>query len=223
MTDDDPVMTRRAVGRRTVIAGSALVAPGLVGVAAGETSSGFLELVIQATVPQETRAFVTVNEDTTGDGTADNSQTIPVLSGSNTYVFDQIRGYEGAGNDYSLTFELETDNDSKTPEIDSAELTLPSDRPPEGSRATEPQGIRGLLNNPLVMLLAMVMGTTAIGIGSRSMAIGAWAGMLMFINLGLSSGYYLFEQLAFASLGLVFLGIGFKLWRLEGAGGGGGA
>ena len=220
MTDDDPVMTRRAIGRRTVIAGSTVLAPGLVGVAAGETGSGFVELTATATVPQGTRLFVTINADTTGDGTTDQSQTAPIFDGTETYVFDQIPGAEDAGNSYSLTVELETDDETVTPELESAELTLPSDPPPQGSRATEPQGIRGLLDNPLVMLIGMVMGTTAIGIGSRSMAIGAWAGMLMFIHLGLQSGYYLFEQLAFASLGLIFLGIGFKLWRLEGAGGG---
>ena len=67
-------------------------------------------------------ATVHVFEDTSGDGTADNVETITVQDGSNIYNLSNISG--SSGNEIWLEIELSNTNIEKTPEINSIALTL---------------------------------------------------------------------------------------------------
>jgi len=62
----------------------------------------------------------TVYEDTDGDGTADNSETVDLTDGVTTYDLYLIEG--GAGNDYWINFDLDTEAITATPQINSTTL-----------------------------------------------------------------------------------------------------
>lgn len=72
---------------------------------------------IDATLNSQS-ATVTAYEDTTGDGNADNQQSIPLRDGQGAYQFPALSGT--ASNDHWLRFDLSTTDDSTTPQVNSA-------------------------------------------------------------------------------------------------------
>lgn len=79
------------------------------------------EITIDAAVGANRHIDISVYQDTTGDGTPDNSATIQVDNGVNTYT---LEGFESiAGSQYWLEIDIWTDTISKTPELYSAEVT----------------------------------------------------------------------------------------------------
>lgn len=90
------------------------------GVMAVSTSVGG-DLTASTTLNGQT-AEVTVYEDTTGDGTADNTETVTLDDGVNSYNLSNISG--GSGNDYWLGVELTNSNIEETAKIDYIELAV---------------------------------------------------------------------------------------------------
>lgn len=77
---------------------------------------------VDATVDTETTATLVVYEDTSGDGTANNTQTINLNDGTNTYNLTSLAG--GEGNDYWMNIKLENSNVEKTAVINNIELSV---------------------------------------------------------------------------------------------------
>ncbi|WP_414837458.1 hypothetical protein ACK3SF_04265 [Candidatus Nanosalina sp. VS9-1] len=77
---------------------------------------------VDANVPTDTTATVTVYEDTTGNGTADSEQTITLQDGTSSYSLTNLSG--GTGNDYWMHIELENSNVEKTAVINNIELSV---------------------------------------------------------------------------------------------------
>jgi hypothetical protein len=90
------------------------------GVLAVGTSVGG-DLTASTTLNGQT-AEVTVYEDTTGDGTADNIETVTLGDGVNSYNLSNISG--GSGNDYWLGVNLTNSDIEKTAKIDYIELAV---------------------------------------------------------------------------------------------------
>lgn len=65
-----------------------------------------------------------------------------------------------------------------------------------------------------IMLMMIAIG--AIGLGSRSLAVGAMAMYLTFAYYASQSGIVLLENILYVTLALVALGSAMKMWRLEG-------
>lgn len=63
---------------------------------------------------------ITVFEDLNATGSYDNTESVYIDTGNNTYDLDNING--GAGNKYKFTADLETSNINKTPILNSVEL-----------------------------------------------------------------------------------------------------
>ncbi|MFB6192945.1 MAG: LamG domain-containing protein [Candidatus Nanohaloarchaea archaeon] len=62
-----------------------------------------------------------VYEDTTGDGAADNTETVSVSNGTNTYTLNNLSG--GSGNDYWVEWQISTSSDTAaTPKANSVQL-----------------------------------------------------------------------------------------------------
>lgn len=82
------------------------------------------ELQVDAVVPTDTTLDLTVYEDVTGDGVADNQETVSIQDGTNTYTLDTLKG-EGS-NDYWLEPQFTTNDAGVTPYItqNSASLTV---------------------------------------------------------------------------------------------------
>lgn len=215
-SDEKRVSRRRVVQ----IAGASVTAPAFVNVATADTQSGHVELSYTATIPTNTSVDVTVYEDTTGDGSADRQQTESLTDGSGTIEYDSLVATTSEGIDLWLMLELSTSDDSVTPSVDSATITLPETvtTPVPGEQetpATDPQGIGELWDNYTAMVAAVVLAFVGIGAGSKSLTVGAWGGYLAFLALAFRSGNQLFQNIGLVTLILVFLGFAFKLVRLE--------
>ncbi|QGA80303.1 hypothetical protein [Candidatus Nanohalobium constans] len=76
---------------------------------------------VDATLNSQT-AEITIFEDTTGSGTADNTETITINDGTNTTTLSNIQG--GTGNKYWIKTTLTNSNMEKTAEINSIELSV---------------------------------------------------------------------------------------------------
>lgn len=63
---------------------------------------------------------VTVHEDTDQDGTAENTETVTLQDGTNTYTLNNLSGEDNA--DYWLDFTITSGSDTTTPTVDSASL-----------------------------------------------------------------------------------------------------
>jgi hypothetical protein len=61
----------------------------------------------------------------------------------------------------------------------------------------------------------------AIGASSRTMAVGACGAYVAFVNYGVAVDDPLLSQVMYVSLVMVVIGIGFKIWKIEGPGGDG--
>lgn len=209
--------------RKAITAGGATVlAPSFVGVASGATASGEIELTTTSTVPTDTGIDVRINEDTTGDGTVDNTQEQSLSGGSGeTTEYAALSGGEGDGNTYWLEITLTTTDDTVTPELDSATITLPEEttEPTEPtSTEDDPQGLEGIIDNYLFFVAAAVTAVAGIGAMSKSLAIGAVAAYTTFVLIAIETGEQLFQNIMIVTLVLIFVGFSFKFWRLEGMG-----
>lgn len=80
-----------------------------------------VEIETSATIPTSTAADLTVYQDTTGDGTADYSETISVASGTNTTALSSFRSATGAT--YWVGLSSSTTDITATPRFSSAVLT----------------------------------------------------------------------------------------------------
>lgn len=223
---DERRMTRRAV---VTTAGATVTAPAFVDVAHGATASGNVELTTTSTQPSGTSISVRIYEDTTGDGSPNNQQEETVSAGSGIITeYAALDGAEGQGYSYWMEITLETSDDSVTPELDSATITLPeSPATPTAEptatqtpadRPEDPQTITEMWDNYLLYVASVVAVFTGIGIASRSLAIGAVGGYLAFAFIALETGTPILRNILYVTLVLIFIGFAFKFWRLEGMG-----
>lgn len=82
---------------------------------------------------------------------------------------------------------------------------------------------------PLEVLWGSTLGTVfivvgfmlGIGLGSRSLSIGALGGYLVFVWFAIALDVELLTMIFYASMILIILGFSFKLWNTEGLKGGG--
>jgi len=216
--------TRRGYSRKVVTAGAAtLSVPAFVSVASGATDSGYIELETDATIPTDTGISIRIYEDQDGSGSADKEQEESISDGTTVTQYAALDGSEGSGYYYwmeiTLTTNVPGDQANGTPALNAATITLPEEKiTTQAPEATEPQTAFEVWDNPLAFIGTAVLGTGAIGLSSKSMAVGTWAAYLMFAYLALETGFTNLENVVYATLVLMLVGIGFKLWRLEGGG-----
>lgn len=211
-------ITRRDAIRTVAVGGSVLVVPAFVDVVHGATSSGYVELTTTATVPTNTFIDIRVYEDLDSSGASDNEQEKSIPDGTDQVTeYSGLDGAESSGVTYWMDISLSTDDSSTTPELDSMTITLPEEQAAESAdSADEPQGLAALWDNFLAFVAVTVMTAGALGgMGSRSMAIGAFSAYLVFVHIAVETGEQLLLNILYVSLVLVLLGMAFKLWRLE--------
>ena len=81
--------------------------------------------------------------------------------------------------------------------------------------ADEPLGLFELLDDTSVFIALVVGVFTIIGLWSRSLTFGAWAGAVAFYAIAFRVGIQIYQQIALVTLVLVFLGMAFKLVASE--------
>lgn len=82
------------------------------------TQTGTSSVEATATVTLNGQSVdATVYEDTTGDGNADNQETVALSDGTNTYTLSNLSG--GSGNDYWVTFDMDTSAETSSPVVSS--------------------------------------------------------------------------------------------------------
>lgn len=88
---------------------------------------GGVEATVTANLNSQT-ADLTVYQDTTGDGNADNQETVSLNDGSNTYSLDTLQA--DSTDTYWIDVSLSTDDDSSTPTVDAVtiDITEPTDK-----------------------------------------------------------------------------------------------
>ena len=92
---------------------------------------------ISATLPTNTSASVTVKQDESGAQSTDNSESVTLTDGTTTS--DLTSFTNTSGSTYWLTFLLSTSDDSTTPSVDSATLTIIALSPPSNVQITDAQ------------------------------------------------------------------------------------
>lgn len=92
-----------------------------VGDGGSATDSGTPELQTNTTLNGQT-AEATVFEDTSGDGNADNQQTVVLPDGVSTTALTSLSG--GSSNDYWIRFDLSTGDTSTSPEVHTATVNV---------------------------------------------------------------------------------------------------
>lgn len=218
---DSDGVSRRSVTRHALASGAVVFAPSFVSVAQGATDSGEVELSTSSTLPTDTGIEVRVYEDTSGDGTANNQQAVDLSGGSETFELAALGGAEGQGITYWLEITLTTSDDTVTPSIDSATVTLPEEATTPEETDTpmeerEPQSITELWENFLIFVALAVGGMGALaGLGSKSMALGGFAAYMVFAYIAIETGHQLLTNILYVTLVLIIIGMAFKLWRLE--------
>jgi hypothetical protein len=80
------------------------------------------------------------------------------------------------------------------------------------------QGLFAVFDNPLAFIGMVVLAMTAMGMASKSMAVAIWGGYLTFAYLALETGMQNLVNVVYATIVIIFVGTGFKIWRLEGGG-----
>ena len=218
-----PENTENTTRRKAIQIGTAtVIAPSFIGVSTAATDSGEIELTTTSTIPTDTGIEVRINEDTSGNGNIDNTQSQSLSGGTGEITeYAALEGSEGDGNTYWLEITLTTNDDSITPELDSATVTLPEQQAePEEPTQTEdePQGFSAIIDNYLFFIGATVMGFTVLGLLSGSLAVGALAGYIAFGYFAVETGETLLQNIFIVTLVLVTVGFAFKFWRLEGMG-----
>jgi len=218
-------INRREVGKKAVTVGTvSVLAPGFIGVTAADTNSGNVEIEVSATLPTDTTIEITVFEDTNGNGSADRQQNIDIQDGTNTYELDLLESSTAQGDTLWIEAILTTSNDSVTPALDSAIITVPEtpDEPVEPVEPTpvesEPQGLESIIDNYLFFIAAVITAVAGIGVMSKSLAIGAIAAYTTFALIAIETGEQLLQNILIVTLVMIFIGFAFKFWRLEGMG-----
>jgi hypothetical protein len=77
------------------------------------------------------------------------------------------------------------------------------------------QSLGELWANYHAFVALITIGFAFLGALSKSLTIGAWSGYLAFLYMALNGGASLFRDIALVTLVLTFLGMAFKLVRLE--------
>lgn len=219
----DQTSTRRRVIQAAVgAATTTVIAPEFIDVASADTASGNVELETTATVPADTSIEITIYEDTSGDGTADRQQTNEIPDGTTTTEYDLLESTTAQGDVLWLEVALSTSDDTTTPSLDSATITLPATsttpeptQEPAEEAPQESLGIFEMWQDYRVFVAALTLSYAGIGLWSKSLTIAAWSGYIAFLYVSFTAGSVLFENIALATLVLVFLGFAFKLVRLE--------
>jgi hypothetical protein len=225
MNTDRSGVTRRTVVRTATAGAITVFAPSAVQIASAATDSGHVELEATSTVPTDTSIDVTIYEDTSGDGTADNQEPQSLSGGTETIEYQSLTAIENDGATIWLELSLSTSDDSTTPELDTATVTLPAEENTPTAEPTpigseEPQGFTDWFGNYLFFVTALIGGMGIMGaLGAKSMAIGGMAAYLTFAYIALETGTPLLQNILYVTLVLVIVGTAFKLWRLEGDGG----
>jgi hypothetical protein len=200
--------------------------PSFVGVAAGDTSSGFVEIESVSTLPTNTSIQITVLEDTNGDGTSNRQQSVTLSGGTETFELDLLDSTVASGNTLWLSVELSTTDENTTPELDTVTVTLPESSGDSGGGGTveptpvssDPQNLDSIIDNYLFFISAVILAVGGIGVMSGSLAIGAVAAYTTFTLIAIQTGEQLLVNILVVTLVLVFVGFAFKFWRLEGIG-----
>lgn len=210
--------------RRKVVTagGTAVILPAFASVVSGETSSGNVEVTTTTTQPAGTNVEIRLYEDTTGDGTADGQQLESINTGSGVVTeYTALDAKEASGNTLWADVILTSSDGENTPEVSSMTITLP-DEQQEGSEPTpvesDPQGLDSIIDNYLFFVAAVVTVVAGVGITSKSLAVGAIAAYTTFALIAIETGTQLLQNILIVTLVLVFIGFGFKFWRLEGVG-----
>jgi len=97
----------------------------------GEATS----ISVTATLPSNTSADVTVKQDESGAKSADSTETVVLTDGTTDVALSSFSN--NTGSTYWLTFSLSTSDDSATPSIDSATLTVIALSPPSNVQITD--------------------------------------------------------------------------------------
>lgn len=211
--------TRRTVVRTGTAATATVLAPSFVQVASGATDSGEVELTTTSTQPSGTNIEIRIYEDLDGDGTAENQQKKEIPAGTGvTTVYAALDGAEGSGNVYWMDVLLSTSDDTQTPELDVATITLPEEQAQTQTPLPdrEKQSPFQIWDNFLVFVSFMTLTAASVaGLGSRSMAVGALAAYSVFAYIAVETGHTLLTNILYLSVVLIVVGMAFKLWRLE--------
>lgn len=94
---------------------------GILAVKTTLSTAGSGDLTVSTTLNGQS-AEVTVLEDTTGNGTPDNTETVALQEGKNGYSLSNIEG--GTGNEYWIQTEFENSDVERTAKIDFIELSV---------------------------------------------------------------------------------------------------
>ena len=82
----------------------------------------------------------------------------------------------------------------------------------------EPMGPGELFEDFYVWTTLMVLGVGALALISLSMSVASMAAYLTFTFIAVETGDELLTNILYVTLVLLFVGLGFKLWRTEGGG-----
>lgn len=211
---------RREIGRRAIQIGTATVlAPPAINVATADTASGSVELTTTATIPTSTSIEITVFEDTNGDGSASRQENVTIADGTNTYEMGLLQSSTAQGDVLWLQVDLSTTDDTTTPSLDSATLTLPAtpQTPTQEpvSQPDDPNTLGELWQNYLAVVGFITAAFALIGAWSRSLTVAAWSGYMAFLYIAFTTGTPLLRNIGIITLVLVFLGMAFKLIASE--------
>jgi len=75
-----------------------------------------------------------------------------------------------------------------------------------------------LFDSTVGFITIMVLLATFVGAASKSLAVGSHGGYMMFLYYGIYTDAPLINNLMYLTIVLIVMGVGFKFWRLEGAG-----
>lgn len=115
--------TRRNILRSIGLGIGASLGP--IRVVSAATDSGNVELTTNATLPTNTSIDITVYEDTSKNVSANRNVSQSIDGGTNTYELSTLEGTESGAPNYWLDVELQTTDDTVTPELDSVEIAVP--------------------------------------------------------------------------------------------------
>lgn len=220
--------SRREVVRAVSAGGATVLVPAgvSVDVVEGATSSGNPELETDATVPTNTGIDITVYEDTSGDGTANNQETNSISDGVTTTEYSTLEGTEDNSYTYWMDISLSTSDTSSTPSLTSMTLTLPSDGGGGGGGSTSTPSsdasttdIRGIsfrqLNKDTMFFVSFILAITGGAAAAfRNPAAGmvwGFAFLVLIVSGILGLGLELFWITMLAVIVLLIVGMGVRM------------
>lgn len=202
---------RREFLTKTVAAGGAIIsAPTIADVVQADTASGFVEVRIEATVPDDTSVELVAHEDVHQTVGIDHSQSSTVPEGDNRIVFDEFTTVVNGGTTYSFELFLETEDDNVTPEVERVVIQLP-DGPMQlpGFIHT----FWGLATNMMVFLAGAITVSSLMGLLSKSLMVAAFAGFLAFVHITIEADVGLLTNILYVVLVMIFVGMAFMLYN----------